>query len=86
MDQVLQRTKRGLPLRTKELIAELNRLLRVGASITNAPRSENSSNVSTVGSGGESGRIGTDVGATQAGNSCLRPSCTASTSLSDCST
>ena len=28
MDQVRQRTKRGLPLRTKELIAELNPLLR----------------------------------------------------------
>jgi RNA-directed DNA polymerase len=82
MDQVRQRTKRTMPLQTKELIEELNQLLRGGASITNAPTSESSSNDSTAGSGGASGRIATNVGAMRAGNDCPRHSFTASTSLS----
>jgi hypothetical protein len=62
MDQVRQRTKRGTPLKTPELIVALNPLLRAGASITNALTSESCSNVSTAGSGDASGRIGTGVG------------------------
>ena len=86
MDQVRQRTKRTTPLGTEELIAGLNPLLRGwGLSITNAPTSESSSNVSTAGSGDAFGRIGTGVGAIPAGNGCLRPSSTASTSLFACS-
>jgi hypothetical protein len=52
-----------------------------GASITNAPTSASSSNVSTAGSGDAFGRIATGVGAMLAGNACLWPSFTASTSL-----
>jgi hypothetical protein len=61
-DQVRQRTKRRLPLKTKELIAELNPLLRGWASITNEPTSECSSTNSTVGSCTGSGRIDSSVG------------------------
>jgi hypothetical protein len=71
MDQIRQRTKRGIPLKTTELIEALNPLLRAGASITNAPTSASSSNVLTAGSGDVSGRIGTGVGAMPAGNGCL---------------
>jgi len=49
MDQVRQRTKRTVPLQTKELIEELNRYCGDGASTISAPTFESSSNVSTAG-------------------------------------
>jgi hypothetical protein len=58
------------------------RSCEAGASITSA----SSSNVSTAGSGGASGRIAISVGAMLAGNACLTPNFTASTSLFVCST
>ncbi len=40
MDQVRQQTKRTIPLKTKELIAGLNPLLRLGRVLQTRPRSE----------------------------------------------
>jgi hypothetical protein len=80
-DQVRQRTKRRVPLHTKELIAELNPLLRDGANITNEPTSESSSIKPTDGSCGGSDRIDLSVGVMAVGRTCLRPRCTVSMSL-----
>ena len=72
MDQVRQRTKRGIPLKAKELIVGLSPLWRgQGEYYKRAPTSASSSSVSTAGSGGVFGRIGTGVGAMRAGNGCL---------------
>jgi group II intron reverse transcriptase/maturase len=76
-DQVRQRTKRRVPLHTKELIAALNPLLRGWGE----PTSESSSINSTDGSCGASGRIDLSVGAMAVGRNCLRPRCTVSMSL-----
>jgi hypothetical protein len=76
-DQVRQRTKRRVPLHTKEL----NPLLRGRANITNEPTSESSSINSTDGSRGGSGRIDLSVGGMAVGCNCLRPRCTVSMSL-----
>ena len=82
MDRVRQRTKRRTPLKTKELIAELNPLLRGWGEYYNAPTFASSSTASMVGLCDGSGRIGTSVGETAAGNGCPRRRCTASTGLS----
>jgi len=62
-------------------LRNLTRYCGVGANITNAPTFESFSNLSRAGFGDESGRIGTSIGATLAGNGCLRPRCIVSTCL-----
>jgi RNA-directed DNA polymerase len=79
MDQVCALTSRRVPLKTKELIEELNPVLRGWAITTSEPTSESSSTGSTVGSCDAFGRIDSSGGATVAGDSCRKPSCTAST-------
>ena len=81
MDQVRQRTKRRIPLKTKSGLRNLTRCCGDGASITNALTSESSSINSTDGSCGESGRIALSVGVMAVGRNCLRPCCTVSMSL-----
>jgi len=49
MDQVRALTGRRVPLKTKELIEELNPVLRVGDLTTSGPTFESSSTGSTVG-------------------------------------
>jgi hypothetical protein len=81
MDRVRQRTQRRIPPKTKDLIAELNPLLRGWASITNAPRFASSSTDLMAGLCDGSGPIGTSVGETAAGNGCPRRRFTASTGV-----
>ena len=81
MDQVRALTRRRVPLKTKELIEELNPVLRGGDITTSEPTSESSSTGSTAGSCDASGRIDVNAGGTAAGDSCRKPSCTASTGL-----
>ena len=71
MDQVRQRTKRGIPLKTTELIVGLNPLLRGWGEYYKRAHVRNLFHVSTAGSGDVFGRIGTGVGAMRAGNGCL---------------
>ena len=82
MDQVRALTMRRVPLKTKELIEELNPVLRGGAITTSEPTSERSFTGSTVGLCGAFGRIDSSAGGTAAGDSCREPSCTASTGWS----
>ena len=70
MDQVRQRTKRRIPLETKELIAELNPLLRGWGDTSNAPMSAYSSTASTAGSSVVFGRTATSTGVIRAGSDC----------------
>jgi RNA-directed DNA polymerase len=86
MEQVRQRTKRTMPWKTKELIEELNPLLRGWGEYYKRAHIRKLSNVSTAGSGGASGRIAISISAMLAGNGCLWSSFTASTSLFVCST
>ena len=79
MDQVRALTSRRVPLRTTELIEELNPVLRAGDITTSEPTSESSSTGSTAGLCDAFGRIDASVGGTAAGDSCRKPSCTAST-------
>ena len=77
-DRVRQLTRRCVPLKTKDLIEQLNPVLRGWGTITNVPTSERSSTNSTIGSSDAFGRIGISVGATVVGNNCRNASCTAS--------
>ena len=79
MDQVRALTGRRVPFKTKELIEELNPVLRGWDITTSEPTSERSSTGSTVGLCGAFGRIDSSGGATVAGDSCRKPSCMAST-------
>jgi len=82
MDQVRQRTKRRIPLKTKSGLRNLTRCCGDGASITNAPTFARSSTDSMAGLYDGSGRIGISVGETAVGNGCPRRRCIASTGLS----
>src|SRR6266566_2264027 len=81
MDQVRQRTKRLRPLKTTELIAELNPLLRGWGEYYKRAHVRKLFQRLDGWTGDASGRIGTGAGAMRAGNGCQRPSSTASTSL-----
>ena len=76
MDQVRALTTRRVPLQTKELIAELNPVLR-----GSGPTSEGSSTNSTAGLCGGSVRIDSNAGGTKGGNTFRTPSCAASMGL-----
>ena len=74
-------TERGTPqggVKTQQLIAERNPGLRGWGIPPSEPTSESSSTGSTAGWCGAFGRIEASVGATLAGDSCRKPSCTAS--------
>ena len=79
MDQVRERIKRRIPLRTRELIEETNPLIRGWGEYARKLTSENSSIGSMVGSCAAYGRVGSSDGGTAAGNSCRKPSCTVNT-------
>ena len=82
MDQVRQRTKQTVPVETKELIAELNPLLRGWGSTTNELTSEDSSTVSIVGSFVVSGRTAPSTGVMPVGSGYHRGCSTMNTGLS----
>ena len=77
MDQVRALTSRRVPLKTKELIEKLNPVLRGWGH--HYKRSHVRKLFPTAGLCGAFGRIDSSGGATVAGDSCRKPSCTAST-------
>ena len=84
MDQVRQLTRRSVPLTTKELIDELNPVLRGGAITISGPTSErcSSTDLTRLGSCAAFGRTGSEsAGDAVAGYSCRKLRCTESTGL-----
>jgi len=82
MDQVRARTRRRIPLKTQELIVELNPLVRGWGSITSAHMSASSSTDSMAGLSDVFGRTATGAGAARAGRICPQRAYTGSTDWS----
>jgi hypothetical protein len=81
-EQTRRLTRRCAPVTTRELIQQINPVVRGwGATTTSGPRSESSSTDSTDGWCGGSGRTGATSGAAAVGKRCHAVSSTASTGL-----